>query len=160
MMTSPRKRLAFFLILAALVLSFIFYNSSRTGVQSDGASKGLMSAILAIIDPRGVLDTGIVHFIIRKTAHFTEFFTYGVCLCGAAIAFEDIKKTPRVSLTLFVALASAVCDELMQEYTAARSASPKDIVLDFCGALCGVLLARLIKKSIRKRRAKKHKTAE
>ena len=159
-MISPRKRLVLFLILAALVLSFIFYNSTRTGVQSDGASKGLMSAILAIIDPRGVLDTGIVHFIIRKAAHFTEFFAYGVCLCGAAIAFEDIIKAPRVSLTLLVALVSAVCDELIQEFTAARSASPKDIVLDFFGALCGVLLSRLITKAIRKRRVKKRKTAE
>ena len=151
-MKKSRTKLIIFLTLSALILAFIFYNSSRTPAESNGTSEGIMTALLRFIDPKGKLDTGIVHYLIRKGAHFIEYLVYGACLCGAALAGQEMTGVFRGSLTLLAAMSSAVIDETIQSFTG-RTASPRDIILDFCGAACGVLIAWLVSRS-RKRRKK------
>ncbi len=144
-----------FALLAVLVLTFIFANSMKTGEESNDISTSVMETILKIIDPQGKLDRKIVHFLVRKAAHFIEFFTFGVCLCGMALCVLDETHRLYAALTLFIALFAAVIDEFIQSFTS-RTSSAKDVLLDFAGAFTGVLVAFLIGKLRRKKKAKKN----
>ena len=148
-----------FAILALAVLAFIFFNSTRPGDESNDISKGVMDYILKIIDPNGVLNTRIVHYIVRKSAHFIEFMVFGVCLCGMAVAVLDETHRLYAALTLLVALFCAVIDEFIQSFTS-RTSSPRDVLLDFAGSVTGVLIAFLISFVIRKKQKKKKSETE
>lgn len=152
-MKKTHIRFIIFAVLSILVLIFIFYNSTRTGEQSNETSLGLMDFILSIIDPQGKLDTKIVHFVVRKAAHFAEFFAFGLCLCGMALAVLDDTERFYASFSLLVALLAAVIDELIQSFTS-RTSSVKDVLLDFAGSFTGVIIAFLIGKIRRSHKAK------
>ncbi len=76
---------------------------------------------------------------IRKSAHFTEFFILGVVITFMHLI---IKKT-QIFTVLFILLSIAVIDEFIQALTG-RTASVKDIILDFCGAITGLTTAFII----------------
>ena len=153
-MTSSKKKFTLFLILSLLVLAFIFYNSTTTGEESNAASRGLMDFVLNIIDPHGKLDTTVFHYLVRKGAHFAEYFVYGFCLFGMPLAIREETKKLYVSLTLLIAMSSAVIDEIIQSFTS-RTSSPRDVLLDFIGASCGVLFMWLVHRGREKRKARK-----
>lgn len=154
-MKKTQIRFLIFAILAVLVLAFIFTNSMKTGEESNDISSGVMETILKIIDPQGRLNRYYFHIFVRKAAHFIEFFTFGVCLCGMSLSVLDETHRLYAALTMFVALFAAVIDEFIQSFTS-RSSSARDVLLDFAGAFTGVLVAFLIGKLRRKRKAKKN----
>lgn len=153
-MKKTNVRLVFFLVLSILVLAFIFFNSTRSGEESNSISSGLMDTILGILDPAGKLDREIVHFIIRKAAHFAEFFVLGLTMTGFMTAVKEKKSVFYKSLLLLLLLLSALSDEFIQSFTS-RTSSVRDVLLDFCGALCGIGLAVLIDRLIKRKNNKK-----
>ncbi|MBZ5507899.1 MAG: VanZ family protein [Acidobacteriia bacterium] len=79
-----------------------------------------------------------IHFFIRKTAHFVSYGTLG------AFAFFSWRATfparPRWTfrwsvLALLLVLAAASLDEFHQGFVASRGSSPRDVLLDFVGAI-------------------------
>ena len=81
----------------------------------------------------------IVHHLVRKSAHFTEYFIF--CL----LLFRGIRRGRagwRWSwglLALFVAAIYSALDEIHQAFVASRTASPYDSLLDTVGALAAVI---------------------
>lgn len=76
---------------------------------------------------------------VRKLAHFIEYLALGI---GCAILTSLLAKGRPWRLIwadLFVVLAVAVVDELIQAYTG-RGSRLFDVVIDFVGALVGVLV--------------------
>jgi VanZ family protein len=116
-------------------VAFIWFNSFESGKESYIKSDGIADKIKPVIDPQNKIPENYFGFLIRKTAHFTEF-----SLLGAVIMLlRIISKKPRVFTMLFVLLSSAVIDESIQIFTG-RTDSVKDILLDFGGALTGIIL--------------------
>ena len=152
-MKKYKIRFAVFLILACLVIAFMFYNSTRTGAESNQISKGFMSKILALIDPSGTINTEVFHRFIRKAAHFTEFFALGVCLVGMTFAVYDGKNRMFLFFPPFFALLCAVIDEYLQSFTS-RSCEVKDVLIDFSGAITGILISLMIGTFARKRKSR------
>ena len=150
-MARHKKQFILFLVLSILVLLFIFYNSTRNGEQSNNLSQGFMHTLLSLIDPNGKLDTEIVHFLIRKGAHFTEFAVLGGLLCAMMNALFKMKSVFYKSMMFLICLFSAVTDELIQSFNT-RTSSVRDVLLDFAGAACGILIVRLILKGTQKRK--------
>lgn len=153
-MKKTQLRFIIFLVLAVIVLMFIFGNSLKSGEESNKISTGVMEFILGVIDPAGKIDTKVAHVFVRKAAHFVEFMLYGMCLCGMALAVLEEKKKMYAALTLFVALFSAVIDEVIQGFTS-RTSSPRDILLDFCGSVFGVIIEFAVGNAVMKHRAAK-----
>ncbi|MGC1485641.1 MAG: VanZ family protein [Candidatus Acidiferrum sp.] len=75
-----------------------------------------------------------IHHLIRKAAHFTEYFIFCVLLYRG---FRGDRKGWRWSWglsALFVAAGYSIMDEIHQAFVASRTASPYDSLLDSLGA--------------------------
>jgi VanZ family protein len=80
----------------------------------------------------------VIHFYIRKTAHLTEYFVFGLFLYRAV---RGIRKGWRWSWALtawFIAAGYAALDEIHQAFVASRTASPYDSLLDSIGAFFAI----------------------
>ncbi len=130
---------AILICLIFLTVCFIFANSMETVPESQKKSEGL----LALIKPILVFlfgETGAEHFMLRKLAHFIEFFLLGAELCGLALLW----KLPR-SMPLLCGLIIALADETIQLFYD-RGSQVQDVWLDFSAVVVTVALAYVIQK--------------
>lgn len=83
------------------------------------------------------------HFIVRKTAHFTEYTILGIL---SSIAFKSCDKLSAWLKKIFPAalcLLYAASDELHQAFVPGRSCQFRDVMIDFSGAVFGILIFSL-----------------
>ena len=134
--TPKRMRLCVTLILCCLV--FIWGNSLLPGSVS-GAISDFFKRILQSLFEQGESDSsGMLGFLVRKTAHFTEFTALGLSLCWL---FGMLKKG---RLAPFLCGAAAACvDETIQIFVPGRGPSVRDVCIDSSGVLLGVILLTL-----------------
>lgn len=130
-----------FLALIVLQTVFIFANSFASVEESVSVSGGVTAFLKNILDPSGRIDDEVFHHLVRKTAHFTEFF-----LLSALYTLFRAGSTHKRELTLLAplgGLATAVTDEFIQSFTG-RGSSVRDVVLDFAGVLTAYALVSLV----------------
>src|ERR1051326_6226480 len=114
-------------------LCFIFF-ASRNSLSAANTSQ-IIGPLLHWLFPR-ISEAAVdqVHFIIRKTAHFTE---YAVLALLAARAFRTSPRPPRSRrwwLASFALVAVvALLDEYHQTFVPSRTASIYDSFLDMTG---------------------------
>ena len=78
-------------------------------------------------------------FIIRKIAHFSEFFLLGLSLLLPLYVFG--LRDHALSLTcVFLCITVAGLDEYHQSFIADRGPSVKDVIIDSCGSATAVLI--------------------
>ena len=133
-------------VLSAGMTAFIFYNSSLDAVESTERSDAVMELVNSALRAFG-LDAELGELVIRKAAHFIEFFTLGGLLCGAVYSFA-LRRGMMLCIALPIALAVAVCDELIQTGSSGRSCSLPDMALDFTAALTAALILFMIIKTV------------
>jgi VanZ family protein len=80
-----------------------------------------------------------VHHIIRKSAHFTEYFVFCVLLFRALRGARRGWHWSWGVTALVIAAGYACLDEIHQAFVASRTASPYDSLLDSIGAFFAVL---------------------
>lgn len=81
--------------------------------------------------------------IVRKCAHFAEYFVLGLLLYSTAHAYAD-KIKRKVMSALLSGLSVAVIDEIIQFFSPGRSCQISDVILDFCGVTLAVTVMVLI----------------
>ena len=75
-------------------------------------------------------------FIVRKTAHFSEYATLGF------LGYLWLHRLKAGGLLSFgAAVCYAVTDEIHQRFIPGRSCELRDVLVDSSGALCGVIAA-------------------
>jgi VanZ family protein len=75
-----------------------------------------------------------IHYFIRKSAHFTEYFVFCLLLYrGVRLGRAGWRWTWGIA-ALFCAAAYSVLDEIHQAFVASRTASAYDSLLDSIGA--------------------------
>ncbi len=136
----------FFLWLLVIgIAAMIFWFSAQSGEESADISNSLIHAVLRMVsgsyremsvqEQQIVLDS--VRGIVRKAAHFTEFFLLG----GALYALcREYGRKQSFWIALGCGIGYAMTDEFHQLFSAGRAASWKDVGIDSAGVLCGVLL--------------------
>lgn len=75
-----------------------------------------------------------IHHLIRKCAHFTEYFVFCVLLYRGVRAGRSGWRWTWGITALFIAAGYSVSDEIHQAFVASRGASPYDSLLDSAGA--------------------------
>jgi len=83
------------------------------------------------------IEKSTVSFIIRKLAHFTEFFILGCLACKSSI---DIKDN-RLLIIIFLV---PIMDEFIQSFVPDRAMSIIDMGIDSIGIITGIALITLI----------------
>ena len=122
-----------FLVLSCAWIAFIFLRSAQPAVSSSEESGRLLSWLQQFFP-------WLTVFLIRKAAHFTEFFILGA-LTSCTFRAAGIPHTLPALLT---GLVVAVSDELIQLTQEGRSCEVRDMCIDFAGAAFAALVFFLI----------------
>lgn len=130
-------------VIALGILVFIFSNSLKDGPESMKQSNVIVEIVEAIVDPNHELEEGLVSTVVRKAAHFTEFFMLGLSLRMMFIYVTRLTKKEIWVLPFFLCLLSAVTDEFIQSFTG-RTSAVGDVLIDFSGSSLAILIVTAI----------------
>lgn len=128
--------------LSIIVTGFIFYSSLQPADVSNFASKSLLVFLQDLLRLLH-LDGLITNHVLRKLAHFTEFFVQGLFVVTFFLLNKRDKRFCVVN-TLFIGLLTAVCDENIQLFVPGRAGMPQDVLLDFAGTVLGTFFGIII----------------
>ncbi len=138
-----KKIIKTLLLVGWLVL--IFYFSAQNGTISSNTSGRLLTLIanfLKVSDVEKFVST--FSFLIRKTAHFSEYFLLFVISYNCFKEYFKYKNIPFIVLIFCVLCASF--DEFHQLFVEGRSGQIKDVLIDSSGAFCAFLCLLMIKR--------------
>ena len=82
----------------------------------------------------------LMHHLIRKCAHFTEYLVFCLLLYRSAQAGRSGWRWAWGTAAILIAAGYSVTDEFHQSFVAGRNASGYDSLLDTAGALVGLLV--------------------
>ena len=137
--TGKKKRICWLLIAANL--AFIWGNSLMTGTDSGNLSGGILDWINSFLG-LGEAGAQLLHLLIRKGAHFTEFACLGMLLTW----HFDMAQTKGAALLAYPflgGLMAACTDETIQIFVDGRGSSLLDVWVDTFGVLTGIALLLL-----------------
>lgn len=113
----------------------IFWFSSRNGEES-GLQSGILLSLLQWVGfSEKWLGSDDFIWVIRKLAHFTEFFILGVFVFRIGLSFWT------AFLTIFL---YALSDELHQYFVPGRQAAFLDVCIDSLGGILSLSLMRSV----------------
>ncbi len=118
----------------------IWTQSLLSGDISSGQSSFITTIATQILSFINIsIDYDLLHTLIRKTAHFTEYAVLAVfwLLCLKNIVDNDYQKILYVLLGVLV---TAAIDEAIQLLHVDRTTSFYDVLIDFCGGLLIILV--------------------
>ena len=129
-----KKKKHGFLILSILWTCLIFGFSLQSGDDSIITSNIVLD-LLAMILPalKDPAHLSLVVLIIRKTAHFTEYFILGYFYTKA---YHETKRPEIVYLGYFI----PILDEGLQLFSPGRASSPVDMLIDLSGYLIALVI--------------------
>ena len=143
-----RKKKMISAALIILNLAFIWGNSLVSGEDSGNLSGGILTWINSFL---GLDESGaaLLHHLIRKAAHFTEFACLGMLLAWRC-RLSDEKHA--VVFPALLGMAAAMVDESIQMFTPDRGPSLTDVWIDTSGVVTGIILLLLGYDLIKKKR--------
>lgn len=137
------RQLLFCGSISVLLLLLIWSNSLQPATASDALSTGVLAQLQQFWHNITGSAFPLSNHLLRKLAHFSEFFLLGLftTLTGAACSQKKIRFLPAI---LYVGLLSAVLDETIQYFSPGRGPQVMDVLIDHSGFCCGLLLALFI----------------
>lgn len=126
------------LLLVILWMIFIFVMSSFDATSSSNQSNFIIDIITSIIN---IKDTGLLSLIIRKLAHFTEYFILGILVINLITRYDK-----KIIIAILLCIIYATSDEIHQIFVPGRSCQITDIMIDSLGSIMGIYLYKLITK--------------
>ena len=123
----------------ACLISFL-----STDVFSSDHTSRFIIPVLHLLIPQASAETlELMHAIIRKSAHLTEYFILGVLLHRALRGDERGWKLRWALWAIAIAAAYASLDEFHQSFVPSRTASPWDALIDTIGGSTAQIVMRL-----------------
>ena len=119
------------IILLIIWMIIIFVMSSFNGESSGNQSNFIVKIISEIFS---ISNVNYLSFIIRKLAHFTEYFILGILVINN---FKKINKKIIFGSIIFCML-YAFTDEFHQLFVSGRSGQIIDVLIDSFGSMCGI----------------------
>lgn len=140
MLSTKKRKSLFFGLLSVAIILFIFYNSLQSGEESSRASGFVTGIVKGFLNFLGLEPSGeSLSFIVRKTAHFGEYFLLSLAI--SSFLLNAARKKGFSCLSVLVSFCVAACDEfIMQGATDGRSPQWTDVLIDTSGALTALLL--------------------
>ncbi len=124
-----------------LAMAFIFWMS--TEAFSSEKTSLIFEPLLRFLFPGMSSQTvGLLHGVIRKCGHVTEYFILGVLLFRAFRGASREGLTRKwVILSLIVIVLYAASDEFHQSFVSSRTASPIDVAIDTAGGVLAQIVS-------------------
>lgn len=133
----PAARVILF-TLTAFMLFFIFFMSSFDGDESSELSSSLLAVILHFFSKFGAGEVLTEHML-RKFAHFSEYFVLGSLIFGDWAGF-GLKAKRCFAFSLPFGFLTGCLDELSQFLSEGRTPMIKDVFIDFSGFFIACLI--------------------
>ena len=130
-------------LIPILVCLMIFHNSMYSIAKSDLQSGYVLQLMNRLLGGIGC-SRELTQFAVRKLAHFTEYFIFGLALTAVLPVLGRGRKLSPF-LGLFVFLAVPVFDETIQLGSNGRNSSVIDVWIDFAGCVTAMALCCLIR---------------
>lgn len=124
------------LLLVILWMIFIFVMSSFDATSSSNQSNFIVDIITSIIN---IKDIGLLSLIIRKLAHFIEYFILGILVINFITRYDK-----KIIIAILLCIIYATSDEIHQIFVPGRSCQIIDIMIDSLGSIMGIYLYKLI----------------
>lgn len=137
---------------ALIIMYFIYSFSAQDGTASSQLSSSISHKLIHVIDrvldfelTEKQVDTGAekIHYYIRKTAHFTEYFILAVAI-SLPLYVYGIRGIWLMLTSLILCVGFACLDEYHQLFVSGRAASKKDVLIDSFGSLSGIVFTRIV----------------
>ena len=140
-----RKKLQKFLAWLALLvwMGVIFYFSHQSGDTRMQLSDGILDSFKSLF--QNFLDYHTLSYIVRKIAHFTEYFILGLLIYHLVKQYRVISKTEIIWMILFCVI-YAMSDEFHQVFIGGRSPKVFDVIIDSLGSSLSILILQLLQK--------------
>jgi VanZ family protein len=117
------------------ILWAILISTASTDTFSESHTSSVFLPILHWLFPSaGPESLGHMHFFIRKSAHFTEYFVFSLLLLRSLQGKEKEWRLRWAIWALAIAAGYSMLDEFHQSFVPSRTASPWDSLLDTAGA--------------------------
>lgn len=144
------KKLNVVLLLFWMGVIFTFSNDS--GSASSNKSDCIADTIVSFIsrvshhdysdsELSKIIDNCV--FIVRKSAHFLEYFILGIFIVNVVKDYKSLKIN-WILLALLFCFLYACTDEIHQLFVPERSGRLTDVLIDTLGSLCGIIIYRFI----------------
>lgn len=132
-----KKNINWILVIAWMILIFAF--SSQPGEISDENNKFVIYVFnLLGLDLNSIFGT-LSDFIVRKAAHFTEYFILYILLYRALSTKKNLGIKVFV-LAILIVFLYACSDEFHQVFVPGRGPAFRDVLVDTCGGLTAFLV--------------------
>ena len=125
-------------MLLILWMAFIFTMSTFNATESSNQSNFIVNIIVNIFNINNI---ELVSLIIRKLAHFTEYFILGILTYN--LINNCNKKT---YIAIIICILYAISDEIHQYFVPGRSCQILDMTIDSLGSLTGIYILKIINK--------------
>ncbi len=139
------------ILLVILCMLAIFLFSCENSEKSTKRTDDLINKVINVsskehnISVDNTTETGenIIVTIIRKGAHFLEFFLLGFLVVNLIKDYKELTVKRIILCILFCSL-YAVSDEIHQLFVSGRSCEIKDMIIDTTGSTVGAMLYYLL----------------
>ena len=138
-------------ILSIVWIMIIFSFSLQNGDESGKLSGGIVAWVVDLLFPEDFAHVELVHFLIRKAAHFTEYFILGVLL---SMTVREANWTRPLLKPWILGTLVACCDETIQLFSEGRAGMITDVMLDSSGVLTGCVIMTFLVLYLEKKRTR------
>lgn len=143
-MLDKRYRKVLDIALLVIWMLLIVVMSSQPAAISDQQSRG----VIEIIQSMGINISDIfgsnTNFIIRKCAHFFEYFILG--LLGYNVLRHYFKQRNTIVLSIVFVILFATSDEIHQLFVVGREGHIRDVIIDSLGGITAVCFRHISSK--------------
>lgn len=124
----------------ALVWAIVIFTMSTDAFSAQHTASVLEPILRWLIPRLTAAQFATIHFLIRKCAHFSEYFVFFLLLYRAVRGKRRGWRWSWGITALLYAAGYAVLDEVHQAFVASRTASPYDSLLDTTGAFVALIV--------------------
>jgi VanZ family protein len=140
----------------AILWAILISSFSTETFTSENTSRVIIPVLRWFL-PHAMPETlSLIHHVLRKSAHFTEYFILSLLLLHALRAGARDFGLRWALIVILIVAGYAALDEFHQSFVPGRGAAVTDVMLDTSGGAAAQLLVALLVlwRGIRKRRGK------
>jgi VanZ family protein len=129
--------------LPAILWAIVISAASTDTFSSSNTSTVIFPVLHWLFPSAGPEALERIHFFIRKSAHFTEYFAFSAILLRSVRGEEKGWRLRWATWALAIAAGYSVLDEFHQSFVPSRTASPWDWLLDTASAAAAQIILGL-----------------
>jgi VanZ family protein len=124
-----------------LLWAVVIFNFSTGTFTSENTSRYIIPALHWLFPHAAPETLGLMHHIIRKCGHLTEYFILSLLILRGLRAGERGMKWSWALTAILLVAAYASLDEFHQSFVPGRTAAVTDVLLDTAGGAAAQLAA-------------------